>query len=76
MLVLLVPATCCYHVRAAVLACCSFGVFLPAVCGAGLCGAGCHLKVLLLATLTAGVQERRQGWGVAGTSPPHTVLVR
>jgi hypothetical protein len=26
-----------------------------------------------MATLTAGVQERRQAWGVAGTSPPHTV---
>jgi hypothetical protein len=22
---------------------------------------------------TAGVQEQRQAWGVAGTSPPHTV---
>jgi hypothetical protein len=49
--------------------------FLPAVCGAGLCGVGCHLEVLLLATLAAGVQEQRQAWGMAGTSPPHTVLV-
>jgi hypothetical protein len=73
---LLVPATCCYHVTAAVLACCSFGVLLPAVCVAGLCRVGCHLEVLLLATLTDGVQEQRQAWGVAGTSPPHTVLVR
>jgi hypothetical protein len=40
------------------------------------CDVGCHLEVLLLATLAAGVQEQRQAWGVAGTSPPHTVLVR
>jgi ABC-type polysaccharide/polyol phosphate export permease len=37
---------------------------------------GCHLEVLLLATLVVRVREQRQAWGVAGTSPPHTVLVR
>jgi hypothetical protein len=46
--------------------------FLPAVFGAGLCGVGCHLEVLLLATLAAGVQEQRKAW--VWLAPAHLTL--
>jgi hypothetical protein len=70
-------AAYCCHVLAAMLACCSvlavFVVFSLLFVPQG-CSVNCHLEVKL-ATRSVRVQVWRQAWGVAGTSPPHTVLV-